>query len=922
MSYLGLPRLVFSGRFQTDPSTVNNDPEHFNTDRFRSNYQEVSTASQMNGWWNPGGTAAFRFFQCKVVRAVYRDGTDCVDPSADPIVGAAVRNAGARVEGKIVDLDPEQQGCSQLWGLAVRVGGESLGFGGDFEVSAFADLWFSRVTGSNGGDSYAAAFWQSVLAPLEWKGDGTSRLLGELLSADGAPPQKLSIRFTVDGYDDNRRSPTFTLGRIAGAIGLYLPGEPKTFVPGRRLWAVPAAQTGLPQLQDAYACIDKSDVLHIDLSNSLVDSSPGGPSAPMGKLQVSLQPQSPAGAPPIPLVDVPYQDPTWYASSAGIVSVRLSADLAQKAASTPLVLTASSPPSSTSPGGTTAVLAEAGNGQWVRADDIVFRLNPRESLASDAHPEATTTLYATCFGAPLAGATITLGYDPTNMLGQATQGPAPGPQRLGTPEKALSFPTTLTTDSAGTAPIGLAASDPGNPRGYIDGQLYGVTYAIGDSPPPYGSVSNAALQLNVLVWSRYQAPDVVDWLNDVRPIFQQYANLYPVMRPIVDLANYASIVSRLEIMKSVFRAKLTDPNYMPVTRDLSLAKHNMLRHWLERPHYMRLESVADLHTALQQAIELEHATIPTYLTALYSIKPGCNVEIATLLRDVVIEEMLHMALACNLLVSIGGRPRIGHPGFVPNYPGPLPGGLRAGLVVRLRRLSIAQVRDIFMSIEQPHKVIEPVHGQADKGDPVDVTRYTIGWFYDEIERSLTRLAERDQITFGHADEQVTGWRAGPGRLFAIQSLHDARRAIHEIKRQGEGTSSLDPDDGDRELAHYYKFAEIVHGRRLVRHGREYSYTGDVVPFDEDGVFPMADDPNVGRLPAGSRAAILQQQFAETYQALLHGLHRTWNGEPRHIDQSVGLMYSLDLAARALMVTPLDDKSPLTAGPSFQLPMPL
>lgn len=102
----------------------------------------------------------------------------------------------------------------------------------------------------------------------------------------------------------------------------------------------------------------------------------------------------------------------------------------------------------------------------------------------------------------------------------------------------------------------------------------------------------------------------------------------------------------------------------------------------------------------------------------------------------------------------------------------------------------------------------------------------------------------------------------------------------------------------------------------------YAFDGDVVPFDEGGVFPMVDDPNVGRLPAGSRAAILQQQFAETYQALLQGLHRCWNGEPRTLDQAVGLMYSLDLAARQLMVTPLDGTSPLTAGPSFQLPMPL
>jgi hypothetical protein len=34
MSYLNSPRLTFSGQFQADPSTVNNDPTHFNNATF------------------------------------------------------------------------------------------------------------------------------------------------------------------------------------------------------------------------------------------------------------------------------------------------------------------------------------------------------------------------------------------------------------------------------------------------------------------------------------------------------------------------------------------------------------------------------------------------------------------------------------------------------------------------------------------------------------------------------------------------------------------------------------------------------------------------------------------------------------------------------------------------------------------------
>jgi hypothetical protein len=39
LSYLSYPRLHFAGRFQADPSTVNNDPEHFDDARFVAGYQ-------------------------------------------------------------------------------------------------------------------------------------------------------------------------------------------------------------------------------------------------------------------------------------------------------------------------------------------------------------------------------------------------------------------------------------------------------------------------------------------------------------------------------------------------------------------------------------------------------------------------------------------------------------------------------------------------------------------------------------------------------------------------------------------------------------------------------------------------------------------------------------------------------------------
>src|SRR5262245_27089402 len=76
-----------------------------------------------------------------------------------------------------------------------------------------------------------------------------------------------------------------------------------------------------------------------------------------------------------------------------------------------------------------------------------------------------------------------------------------------------------------------------------------------------------------------------------------------------------------------------------------------------------------LKRALQTAIELEHSTIPPYLYATYSIKPNTNREIVKLLGSIVQEEMLHLAIDCNILNAIGGSPKIDDPAFIPRYPG-------------------------------------------------------------------------------------------------------------------------------------------------------------------------------------------------------------------------------------------------------------
>ena len=88
----------------------------------------------------------------------------------------------------------------------------------------------------------------------------------------------------------------------------------------------------------------------------------------------------------------------------------------------------------------------------------------------------------------------------------------------------------------------------------------------------------------------------------------------------------------------------------------------------------KIESIEELKAHLYLAMQLEHATIPPYLTALYSIKHGTNMDAVKVLRVIAVEEMLHLTIAANLMNSIGGKVDLTRTGFVPSYPAYLPDG--------------------------------------------------------------------------------------------------------------------------------------------------------------------------------------------------------------------------------------------------------
>jgi rubrerythrin len=313
---------------------------------------------------------------------------------------------------------------------------------------------------------------------------------------------------------------------------------------------------------------------------------------------------------------------------------------------------------------------------------------------------------------------------------------------------------------------------------------------------------------------------------------------------------------------------------------------------------MPLDTLIHAREALQYAIEIEHATIPPYLTALYSLEPGKNDEIAALIQSVVFQEMQHLTLAANILNAIGGQPDIDYKKFIPHYPGGLPFhiGDRNGkqFDVPLQPFSLALVENVFMRIEEPDQPIVFPTG-THMFALVQQQYRTIGDFYRAV-----RAALKAQWFDGDRARQVQRF------VKPVYALADAQAAIDLIVEQGEGTTTSPLSGTGSQLAHYYRFAEIFHQRALAPDDsvpEKFSYSGSPIPFDPAGVLPIIENPDSGLYAPGSTERYASDEFNQMYSNLLRALHITFNGKPDYLDTTIGLMFDIKVQAIKLMNIP-------------------
>lgn len=316
---------------------------------------------------------------------------------------------------------------------------------------------------------------------------------------------------------------------------------------------------------------------------------------------------------------------------------------------------------------------------------------------------------------------------------------------------------------------------------------------------------------------------------------------------------------------------------------------------------MPIETRAQLHDHLREAIAIELTVFPAYLYAMYSLVDRAG-DPEKVLRSVAAEEMLHAMLWTNLLLATGGDITFCSPATIPSFPVVLT-HRDPVLTVNLEPYSETLTRRVFMEIERP----------APAGAPAEPDVWeTVGQFFAAIWEGVTRLdAEGDLF----ADPQVERQFADPhgymvpkfdsgdtGGLILITDLASAHRALETVVHQGEGVADHRyADPAHAELTHYAKFEEFPHAEIL-----------------RSGVRPAVTNPTVASLPVEVRPVAAFADALTTYIYLsMDRLIAPNSGEEHH--HQVGFIYGTMVAllapvARYLMTLPVGEDA--VAGPPF------
>lgn len=636
MSYLDLPRIAISGQYFTDPSTIDNDPAHYEPD-----------CTRPAPWQEPDGKHEFKLMNCSIRSALDVSGNNTTE---DIILGAAVSSTDSPTPAKIADLDVYQQNVPTIYGMTLKIEfSDKSELTGAMDQSSLNGLQFTSVLptrgygpydqyttgGSYGGDSYARGVYRTVVrVPTANWPKSQSQILQQLRTECEEIDNCiiLSFNFVMDAYINNRINEKFCTGRFIGVMGPHKKNEP-FHCPGNRWLTARKLPKGdgdkptewyVPHFYDAPFKLDENRrKLIIDLSNSICKTGVSDPFVDLGQVNaVNANTGDILGA-------VHFSD-FLYENSGGICEVALTDAQVEAMTSSPLALT-----TSRTDIGPQRVLNEAEHGLSFAVDtrfvDVPIKTgsSTMTQVTGDGRvirmPGATGTkevcnVHVTQWGKPLADRQLSLQV--VSVTGK-TKGITVPPGYQGNTDQANGALTAEigTTDSHGFAQVELTVlKDPGYRTIELDGQLYYiVVYDKATQSTPDLLVAAAAQeqQISCIAWSDYAVKDEPVW-EDVRAMMAPYMKLFPAMKHKIDLTDqtaftlYAStpsffppgtnepnspffgvpqgykVLDRITggVIPFLFSVDPeTDSRFMPLTRDLSPAKIRTILNFIQNSYF-------------------------------------------------------------------------------------------------------------------------------------------------------------------------------------------------------------------------------------------------------------------------------------------------------------------------------------------------
>ncbi len=251
------------------------------------------------------------------------------------------------------------------------------------------------------------------------------------------------------------------------------------------------------------------------------------------------------------------------------------------------------------------------------------------------------------------------------------------------------------------------------------------------------------------------------------------------------------------------------PNYSPLTINRNLEAR--LRA-IQTTEIRDEDARQALGVLLQSALQLEFATIPTYLSAAFSLT--ANSKIYQLILRAAIEEMLHMTAVANLMNAIGIAPNI--VAAVPEYPYHLT-VLEPPLKLDLRSFSFELIGELFMRIEAPENPVVFERARADRPRTIGqfyagiidiIGSDTIPGLFDNAVRDAyrQRAVVPNFAPIAYLNNQDTSkYPLKPDIDFRITDKASAVRHLSWVVDQGEGSAPFDPLTAEGLPGHYYRF---------------------------------------------------------------------------------------------------------------------